>query len=364
MPSHDTPRASHPDTVAVSAGRPARSPDAPLNVPITPASTYVGTDGEAAWGYGREGNPGWEACEEVIGALEGGRALTFASGMAAAQAVLDLVPPGGVVVMPDGCYLGTAAAADIRAERGSLAVRRVAITDTAAVVAAASGADLVWVESPSNPMMEVADLRAVADAVAGGPRLAVDNTFATPLRQRPLDLGYDLVVHSATKFLAGHSDALMGAVVVRADDDETLARLHLTRSLGGAVPGVLESYLVLRGLRTLAVRLDRAEATARTLADRLGGHPAVRKVRYPGFGCVLSVDLADADSADAFVAGCRLAVFATSLGGVETTLERRRRWPKELDGVPDGLVRVSVGIENVDDLWDDLAGALGGSTPQ
>lgn len=355
------PERRRPDlsTVAVEAGRPDRIPDAPLNTPMTAASTYVGVPevGGGERGYGRYGNPGWEACEQAIGALEGGRARTFATGMAAVTAVVDLVPAGGVLVIPDVCYLGVGALADRRAERTGMTVRRVDVTDTAAVLAAADGADLVWLESPTNPAMQVADLPALGRGLRGRVRTAVDNTFATALRQRPLDLGFDLVVLSGTKLLAGHSDALLGAVVTRPDDPDTLTALTATRTLEGAVPGTLESFLTLRGIRTLAVRLDRAEASAAELVRRLEGRPGV-EVRYPGFGSMLSLVLPDAPHADAVVAAVELCVHATSLGGVETMLERRRRWPGELAQVPEGLVRVSVGIEHVDDLWADLDRAL------
>jgi cystathionine gamma-synthase len=352
-------------------------PGAALNPEVQFASTYVaGPDVDAAVGYGRDGNPTWTALEEAVGALEGGTALTFASGLAASQAVLELVEPGAVVVLPRSCYLGVAAAIDGRATRYGWTVHRVDVVDTEAVLAAADGADLVWLESPTNPMMEVADLPRIGRALAGRVRLVVDNTFATPLVQRPLEHGADLVVHSMTKALSGHSDVLLGAVVVRPDDAATLAALDGIRQSFGAVPGPMEAYLSLRGLRTLPLRLGRAASSAQVLAERLVDHPAVRRVRFPGlpedpgheracrtmsgFGSLISVELADAATADALVTACRLWVFATSLGGVESTLERRRRWPGELTSVPEGLVRLSVGIEHVEDLWDDLAHALDG----
>jgi cystathionine gamma-synthase len=366
-----------PETVAVTVGRPSRVPGAPLNPEVQFASTYVaGPDVTAAVGYGREGNPTWTALEEAVGALEGGTALSFASGVAASQAVLELIEPGAVVVLPSSCYLGVAAAIDRRAARYGWTVRRVDVVDTEAVLTAADGADLVWLESPTNPMMEVADLPRIGRELAGRVRLVVDNTFATPLLQRPLEHGASMVVHSMTKLLSGHSDVLLGAVVVRPDDPATLADLAEIRKDFGAVPGPMEAYLALRGLRTLPLRLGRAAQSAQVLAERLARHPAVQRVRFPGladdpgheracrtmtgFGSLISIELADAATADALVAGCRLWVFTTSLGGVESTLERRRRWPAELASVPDGLVRLSVGIEHVEDLWDDLASALDG----
>ncbi len=379
--SADTPAPHfHPDTVAVTVGRPPRDPGAPLNPPVHFTSTYAaGPDVDGTVGYGRDGNPTWTALEAAVGALEGGAALTFASGMAASQAVLELVEPGAVVVLPQACYLGVAAAVGARAARYGWTVRWVDVTDTDAVVAAAGGADLVWLESPTNPTLEIADLPRIGAELAGRTRLVVDNTFATPLLQRPLELGADLVVHSMTKMLSGHSDVLLGAVVARSDDPATLAALEEVRHSFGAIPGPMEAYLSLRGLRTLPLRLDRAQQNAQVLAERLAQHRAVPRVRFPGlpgdpgherarrtmtgFGSLISIELADAATADALVAGCRIWVFTTSLGGVESTLERRRRWPAELGSVPEGLVRLSVGIEHVEDLWADLAQALDALDP-
>lgn len=351
------PTTLDPATVAVTAGRPAHRPDAPLNVPLTMASTYVaGGDLE----YGRYGNPTWTAFEDALGALEGGRALAFASGLAAVSTVLDLVGNDGAVVAPRHAYNGTVMQlADLEA-RGRARAVLVDITDTAAVVATCRDAALVWVESPTNPALEVADIPAIrAAAHDAGAHVVVDNTFATPLLQRPLELGVDLVVHSATKYLAGHSDALMGAVVTR--DDELYGVLKGRRDLLGAVPGTLEAWLALRGLRTLHLRVERAQANAQELVRRLEEHPAVAEVRYPGFGGIVSVVLAGgALAADLLVQKTSLWVHATSLGGVESTFERRRRWKTEPATIPDGLVRMSVGIEHVDDLWDDLRQALDG----
>ena len=365
-----------PDTVAVTSGRPERRVDAPFNQPAVFASTYVGSHHPDAGdlGYGRYANPTWHALERAIGELEGGRALTFSSGMAAAHAIVELLPAGATVVLPESCYLGVSALVDERAALLDWTVRRVAVADTAAVLEAAEGADLMWIESPTNPTIEVADLPAIAAAASDTAVVVVDNTFATPLLQQPLSQQAHLVLHSATKLISGHSDALLGAVVVRHDRDDLYNRLEVTRKVHGAVPGVMESYLVLRGLRTLAVRLDRAQMNAAVLAERLDRHPAVCRIRFPGlpndpghqvasrtmagFGSLLAIELADAAAANTFVDRLRLWVHATSLGGVESTLERRRRWRGELLTVPEGLVRMSVGIEHVEDLWADLEQAL------
>jgi cystathionine gamma-synthase len=242
--------------------------------------------------------------------------------------------------------------------RGRLTAELVDITDTDAVVKACDGASLVWIESPTNPAQEVADNPAIrAAAHEAGAYVVVDNTFATPLLQRPLEMDVDLVVHSATKFLAGHSDVLMGALVTR--DDELFSVLKNRRDLVGAVPGPMEAYLALRGLRTLHLRVERAQANAQELVRRLEAHPAVGEVRYPGMGAIISIVLAQgAMAADLLTRKTKLWVHATSLGGVESTFERRRRWRTEPATIPDALVRMSVGIEDVDDLWDDLVRAL------
>ncbi len=352
--TEDAPDLS-PATIAVTAGRPPHVPDAPLNTPITMASTYVaGGDLE----YGRYGNPTWAAFEDALGQLEGGRALSFASGMAAVNTVLDLVGHGATVVAPRHAYNGSIMSlADLEA-RGRLQARLVDITDTESVVAACDDAALVWIESPTNPALEIADLEPmIAAAHAADAYVVVDNTFATPLLQRPLDLGADIVVHSATKFLAGHSDVLMGAVVT--NDDELYAVLKGRRDLVGAVPGAFEAWLALRGLRTLHLRVERSQANATELARRLVDHPAIGEVRYPGFGGIVSIVLAQgAMAADLLTHKTKLWVHATSLGGVESTFERRRRWKTEPSTIPDGLVRMSVGIEDVEDLWRDLLQAL------
>lgn len=347
--------ALHPDTVAIIAGRPPHTPDSPMSVPVHLTSTYVaGGDLE----YGRYGNPTWTAFEDTLGALEGGRCVAFASGMAAMTAVLDLVEPGGTIVAPRHSYTGTIALlAELEAKGRAKAVL-VDVTDTAAVAAACADAAMVWFESPTNPALEVADIAAIAAAAREhGAIVAVDNTFATPLLQRPLEHGADLVVHSATKYISGHSDVLMGAVITASD--ELAAAIVQKRSLNGAIPAPLETFLGLRGLRTLPVRLERAQATAQELVRRLTGHAALDEVRYPGFGAIVSIVVrGGAEPADLLVQRTSLWVHATSLGGVESTFERRRRWPLEQPTIPEGLVRLSVGLEHVDDLHRDLVRAL------
>lgn len=344
----------HPSTKAVHLGRPAAHPDNPLNTPITMASVFQGGGDRE---YGRFGNPTWTAFEEAMGGLEGGRCLAFSSGMAAVVTVLDLVGLGAKVVAPKHCYNGTLAhLADLEL-RGRVQVHLVDITNTAEVAAACTDAALVWLESPTNPALEIADLPAIITAAhQAGAHVIVDNTFATPLRQKPLELGADVVVHSATKYISGHSDVLMGAVVT--DNEEVYGVLKGRRDLQGAVPGPFETWLALRGLRTLSVRFDRAEDNARELARRLAEHPSVNEVRYPGFGAIVGMILPDAEKADTAQNSTKLWTFATSLGGVESTLERRRRWKIETTTIPESLIRLSVGIEDIEDLWADLKQAL------
>ncbi|HEX4189687.1 MAG TPA: PLP-dependent aspartate aminotransferase family protein [Marmoricola sp.] len=348
-----------PATRAVHVGRPPHESDEPLNVPITMAATYVAGGSRE---YGRYANPTWTAFEEALADLEGGeqgaRCLSFASGLAAVSVVLDLVGADQLVVAPRHAYNGTIMQLGDLESRGRIRTRLVDLTDTEAVVAACEDAALVWLESPANPAMELADLATIAAAArAAGAYVVVDNTFATPILQQPLDLGADIVVHSATKYISGHSDVLMGAIVTRST--ELFDVLKRRRDLLGAVPGPFEAWLALRGLRTLPLRVERAQQSAVELARRLEGHPSVIEVRYPGFGGMLAIVLPSAEAADALTHGTRLWVHATSLGGVESMFERRRRWAAEPATIPEGLVRLSVGIEDVEDLWEDLVAALG-----
>lgn len=326
-------------------------PGGPVNVPPVLSATF---HAGGALVYGRDGNPTWDALEEVIGALEGGTAVAFASGLAAVAAVVETLPAGALVVAPRDSYYNARRFMTDLESRGRLRTRMVDMGDTANLPAALDGADLVWVETPSNPLMTEVDIATIRAATTAP--IAADNTFATPLRQRPLELGADIVVHSATKFLAGHSDVVLGIAVAR--DEAWVEALRTRRSLHGAGPGPLEAYLALRGVRTLAVRLDRAEATARQLADRLATHGSVERVRYPGWGAVLSFEVVGgAEPAESVCEATRLVTHATSLGGVESLLERRNRWRGE-EATPPGLIRLSVGLEHVDDLWADLSHAL------
>ena len=347
-------------TVAVTAGRPERVPDAPLNTPIVPASAfYAGGPIE----YAREGGPTIAALEHAIAAMESvdldrsAKAIAFSSGMAAADAVLDLVPIGGRVIAPSTTYTGVAVRLRELHDKGAIDLTLVDVTDTDHVLRElTSGADVLWLESPTNPLLEIADLPTLLSAASqAGIRSVVDNTFATPVLQRPLDLGADLVLHSATKGLSGHSDLLMGALVTSRDD--LLDQLHVRRVLLGAAPSAFDAYLAIRGIRTLPLRVRRAQATAELIAGRLAQESAVSSVRH--FGTMIAIELdGDVARAERLCTGTRIWVYATSLGGVESTLERRRRWPLESTRVPEDLVRLSVGIEDPEDLWADLHAAL------
>jgi len=364
-----------PESWLVSAGRSAE-PGAPLNVPLIPASNFIiGTGRE----YSRDdGTPTWEALEEIIGGLESGKAVAFASGMAAIAAVFDQLATGSVVALPDDLYQGVAGLAAAGADRRRWSVQRVPVDDTAGWIRACSVADLIWIESTSNPLLAVADLEAIGAAPRKpGAILAVDNTFATPLNQQPLDFGATVSLQSATKFIGGHSDLLGGVATTR--NDAVWQGLRTSRGLTGATPGTFEAFLAVRGARTLALRLHRAQHTAMTLAERLETHPLVSRVRYPGlpshpthatakrvlkgFGSIISFDLrGGAEFADHVCRRVQLIRHATSLGAVESTMERRAGIPGQ-EHLPPSLLRLSVGIENADDLWVDLDSAIRSSAP-
>ncbi|WP_350269568.1 PLP-dependent aspartate aminotransferase family protein [Brevibacterium sp. CBA3109] len=370
-----------PETVVVEAGRPQRSNGSSVNPPIELSSTFVGS-GETDHGdyvYGRFSTPGWTPFEEALAELEHAAlpGLVFGSGLAAIAAALSLVPRGGTLIMPRHSYQGSLEAAGEVAQRSGFRLATVDIVDTAVVVDALDDVEAVsavlWIESPTNPMLEVADVPALISAARDRGILTVfDNTFATPLLQTPLDLGADVVVHSVTKYLAGHSDVVLGAALT--NNEELHKRLHDERSLRGAIAGPFEVWLALRGLRTLSVRMERAQANAALIAERLSSHPNVTETRYPGlsedpgheraaaqmsgFGAMVAFCVETAQQATAVAEAVRVWTPATSLGGVESLIERRRRNASEAESVPDGFLRLSVGIEHADDLWNDLDAAI------
>jgi cystathionine gamma-synthase len=364
------------ETVAIAAGRPERVPDGPFNEPITLASA-LHAGGES--GYARDGMRAWAALEAAVGALDGGHAVAFSSGLAACTAVLSQVRLGGTVVATRTMYMGVRQMLEEAERTGRLVPRWVDVTDTAAAVDALPGADLLWLEAPQNPLMALADVpELAARASAAGIPVAVDATLASPMLLRPLEHGVTWTIHSATKYLGGHADLLLGVVV--AADPAGAERLDHHRHLHGSTPGALETYLALRGIRTLPLRIQRAQENASELAARLAAHPEIERVRYCGLpgdpghermrsfmdgpGGVLAIEPAGgAERAEALCRAVELFTHATSFGGVESTLERRKHWSQESAEVPDALIRVNVGCEHVEDLWDDLAQALRRSRP-
>jgi cystathionine gamma-synthase len=318
-----------------------------VTTPIDRSTTWPYEDGEpGAFTYSRYSSPTLAEAERQLGELDGGEALLFASGSAATTSLLlALLAPGQTVALAEGCYYGTGVVLD---ELDRWGVRKVEFDQTGAPPA---GVDLVWLEAPSNPFLTMPDFEA---AVAHPARVVCDATAATPLHIRPLELGCDIALHSATKYLAGHDDALVGAVVCKHAEDAT--RLSEFRKRTGAVPAADTAWLLLRGLQTLEVRVARQTESARAIADRLRGHPAAIVVRYPGFGGLLSFDVADGDTARRVETSTGVFVNKTSLGGATSSIEARGRW--EGDRVPSGLLRLSIGLEDPDVLWADLDAAL------
>ena len=345
----------HPETSAITAGRPEVAPDASLNPPIIFSSTY---HAGGPVGYGRYGNESWSALEAAISELEGGQTLSFSSGMAAISAVFSILPIGAPVVASNQGYSGTMGLLNQHHVSGRLEVRFVDITKTEEVIAAMKGAALLWLESPTNPCLDIADLPAlIAAAKKQTIGVGVDNTFATPLVQRPLSMGADIVMHSVTKFLAGHSDVVLGSLSIA--DPALFKRLEESRRFNGSIPGPFEAWLALRGIRTFPVRFRAAEKNAQQLVTHLESHAKITKVRYPGFGAVISFEIdGTAEQAEKVCESSRLIAHATSLGGVESLWERRRRWALESPSVPEQLIRLSVGCEHVADIWQDIEQAL------
>jgi cystathionine gamma-synthase len=307
--------------------------------------------------YARYDHPAGVEAERALGELEGGRALLYSSGSAASTAVvLALVEPGQTIALAEGGYYGTPLLLHELARWG------IEVVEFDQTGAPPEGADLVWLEAPSNPFLTFPDLAAAAEHPA---RVVVDATVSTPVLLRPLEHGADVVLHSATKYLGGHSDVLLGALVCRHDED--WERLKRVRSLTGPIAAPDAAWIMARGLKTLALRVRQQSATALELARRLSDHPAVERVRYPGlgderaaryldggFGGLLSFDVADAVAVERAVKRIKNA---TSLGGTESTIESRYRW--EGDRVPEGLLRLSAGLEDVEVIWADLQQALG-----
>lgn len=364
-------------TIAVHAGRPARVPGAPVNTPISLSSTYnAGREDEKVdYSYAREDHESGVAFETALGALEGGHAIGYASGMAAISGALALAAPGAIVVTPPVGYSGMLAATSALSTSGHIQRRVVDTTNLDELASALEGAQMLWLETPANPTLNITDLaRASELAHQSGAIVVADSTFSTPVLTRPLDFGVDVVIHSVTKWIAGHSDLLLGAAITR--DEQILARLRSGRVISGAITGPFESWLALRGLRTMPLRVKASCASALELANRLQGAPGVASVIYPGlathpgheiaktqmaggFGAVLSITMKGGiEAARELCEQVEIFTHATSVGGVESLIERRKRWSAESELVPESLVRISVGIEDVEDLWRDLSQAL------
>ena len=374
------------DTLAIHAGQSPDPTSGAVMTPIVMASTFAqdGPGNHKGFEYSRTGNPTRKALEECIAAMEGGaRGLCFSSGSATTATIMHTLKPGDHVLSGDDVYGGTFRLFDKVMKPMGIDFTFLDMSDPARVRAAIRPTTkMIWMETPTNPMLKVFDIAAMAEiARAAGLVLVVDNTFATPILQRPLDLGATVVVHSTTKYINGHSDAVGGALVT---SDAALAdKLQFLQNAIGAIPSPFDSYLVLRGLKTLGVRVRQQAASAASIAERLAAHPRVRRVHYPGLashpghalaarqmklpGAMISVDLAGGlDEAKRFLATLELFACAESLGGVESLAEHpaimtHASVPAETRaalGITDGFVRLSVGLESKDDLWADIEAAL------
>lgn len=371
------------ETRAIHAGQEPEPEFGAVSVPIYQTSTYAQPEvgRPKRYDYARGGNPTREALQTALASLEGGtHGVCFASGLAAETTLLLTLSPGDHVLLANDVYGGTYRLLARVLSRWGVALDVVDMTDLDAFRSAVrDDTKVVWVETPTNPLLKIVDIAAAAEiAHAAGARCVVDNTFATPYLQRPLELGADVVVHSVTKYLGGHSDLVGGAVVT--GHDELAERLWFLQNAVGAVPGPMDCYLALRGVKTLAVRMEAHCRGARSVAAFLEGHPKVTRVHYPGlpshpghevagrqmrdFGGMVSFEVGSKEEAIRVAQSTRLFFLAESLGGVESLIEAPAPMthasvagsPLE---VPDTLIRLSVGIEHPDDLVDDLAQALG-----
>lgn len=370
----------HVETLAVHAGEADEREAGAVMPPIHLSTTFErGADGGYPSGfvYSRGDNPNRQALERTLAALEGGEiAAAFASGMAAIMAVFQSLEGGAHLVLPDDVYFGASALARDVFVRWGLAVSTADMADPDAVARQIRPETaLIWVETPSNPMLKITDIEAVARiAHEAGAICACDNTWPSPVLQQPLALGADLVVHSTTKYLGGHSDLLGGAVIARADDDR-FARIRTVQTIGGAVPSPFDCWLLMRSIRTLPYRMRAHSQNARRVAAFLADHPVVARVHYPGlpshpghaiaarqmrdFGGMLSIQMkGGAEAARRLANRVRLFTQATSLGGVESLIEHRASVEGPGTTTPDDLLRLSIGLEHVDDLIADLEQAL------
>ena len=338
------------------------------------------TDGSYSHGYiySRADNPNRQLLEKSIALLENGTVgLAFASGMAATTALFQSLQSGDHIITPDDAYFATNVLITEVFGQWGLSMTTVDMTDLEAVKSAIQpNTKLFWIETPSNPQLKIADIQAISDIAKGiGALVAVDNTWATPILQRPLNLGADIVMHSTTKYFGGHSDVLSGALIIK-EEGELSNKLRTIQKLTGGVPSPFESWLVARGIKTLALRVKAQTENAGKLADFLSTHPQIEAVHYPGltthpqheiakkqmvngFGAMLSVQVkGDAKHAMALTGKLKLFTTATSLGGVESLIEHRKSVEGTDSPTPENLLRVSVGLENIDDLIDDWSTAL------
>ena len=371
----------HIETIAAQAAHSIDPATGAVAPPIHLSTTFErDEDGGYSRGfvYSRANNPNRQHLEECMALLEGGvGAAAFSSGMAAISSVFQALAPGDHVVVPSDCYHGTSRVLQDVFSTWGLAVTWADMTDLDQVrQAMRPNTRLVWTETPSNPLLKITDLAAVSEiAHEGGALCACDNTWASPILQQPLSLGADLVMHSTTKYLGGHEDVL-GGVIVTGDDSEFYRRVRLIQNNFGAVPSPFDCWLVLRGIRTLHLRMLAHSERAMRIAQFLQDHPRVESVHYPGlashpghdaaagqmsgYGGMLSFQVTgNKGAAMEVAAGVRLFVRATSLGGTQSLIEHRASIEGPDTETPDNLLRVSVGLENVDDLIEDLAGALG-----
>ena len=354
------------DTLAIHAGQGPEPTTGAVMTPVFQTSTYAQPHpGAWEWEYSRTHNPTRTALQECLAALEGGKhGICFSSGLAAIDAVIRLLGPGDSVLCGDDVYGGTYRLFTQGWERFGLKFQ---FSDTSQTgVEIPDGTKLVWLETPTNPLLKVSDIQVIADkAHAKGALLVVDNTFATPVFQRPLELGADIVIHSMTKYLNGHSDVIGGVVIT--SNDAIAEKIAWIQNSVGAVPGPWDCFLVLRGLKTLHIRMERHQSNAKELVAWLQQHADVNKVMYPGFGGMISFVLnGNIDAATRFVKATKVFTLAESLGGVESLIElpaimTHASVPPDVRkeiGIDDGLIRLSVGIEHIDDMKEDLITAM------
>ncbi|GAB4123972.1 MAG: cystathionine gamma-synthase [Roseiflexaceae bacterium] len=379
-PDHQKETLMKIETLAIHAGQEIDPTTGSVIPPIYLSTTFErAADGSYPHGnvYTRVGNPNRSMLEQCLSALEGGtECAAFGSGLAASMSILQSLSPGDHVVAPDDAYHGVTRLLREIMQPWGLQFSQVDMRDPSNVAAAMQpNTRMVWVETPSNPLLKIADIAAIAEiAHAHAAACVVDNTWATPIQQRPLDLGADLVLHATTKYLGGHSDVLGGAVVARVAD-ERFARIRFIQGNGGAVPSPFDCWLLLRGIQTLAYRVRAHAENAGKIARFLEAHPAVERVHYPGleshashavaarqmrgFGGMLSVQVHGGEvAAMRFIAHLKLFTRATSLGGIESLIEHRASVEGPESRTPANLLRVSVGLEHPDDLIADLEQAL------